>query len=510
MHVGLVAILAYLVALGGLTTLEYLVLLDPLTQAIVAVQSVLYAAGVVGYLRNTRTVAAESQQLAAVRARLEALIPTLQQRQAHQPFTPHEAQELIEALLPDADDASSPLQHALRWALAAVRTSGGTRAPMPAGRDHTDLRPLPPLLLTLGLLGTFLGLVRAMATLRTAATDIVGVLAMLLGGVDQALGTSIVGLVGSALLGGLYAHGARRQQQVQTAIEHFVTCDLLPVLWCSSPEEEGLRGLQRLPEALGWALRDAVQEAVDRVLAGSGTLLAAATDRLEQVHDRLAVLAGESMETLTTLTTAARDELQAVHQQHAALVEHFGQADRGLTQALGELSTGVRTLQVQQDVLTQNMRTATAAARAAQETGETLRGVLTQQEQVLQDATATTRETARQLAAARDTVANGAEHVEQLLDGHLHTLRQVATEHMQGVEATHTRIDTTLGRLDRHAEALAQAMTILAQWGNAQRVAEVLGTLEQLGHTLTLLHRQQMARRNGFGGLLSRLRGGHA
>ena len=53
--------------------------------------------------------------------------------------------------------------------------------------------------MTLGLLGTFLGLVQAMATLRTESTDIIGVLASLLGGIDQALGSSIVGLMGYTL-----------------------------------------------------------------------------------------------------------------------------------------------------------------------------------------------------------------------------------------------------------------------------------------------------------------------
>lgn len=271
MSYGLLAAITYLAALGGLREVGYLSLSDLVTQVIVVVQSGLFFTGIWGYLMSIQAGRQDMGQLAHARAWLAS------GQQAH-------------ARLREMLSASPPtglLRELIEWALLAVKVPGFSMPAIGGMRSGGDLRPLAQLLVTLGLLGTFLGFVQVVGAMRSPSADLISVLGQILGGMDQALGTSIVGLVGYAMLSGLTLTLNHRQRPLSHGIEELSRRILLLVAREPSPVEVLCEELRQLPATLSDAVEASVHTPLRQALEEGAQRVGQMVSRLEAGVQRL-------------------------------------------------------------------------------------------------------------------------------------------------------------------------------------------------------------------------------
>ncbi|MFH1811520.1 MAG: hypothetical protein ABIJ09_22465 [Pseudomonadota bacterium] len=212
------------------------------------------------------------------------------------------------------------------------------------------------LLVMLGLVGTFLGLVQTLGGARAAlatTSDIDAMRAALLsplGGLSRAFGTSLAGVAGSAALGLAAVVGARRQRFLQLQLERWVAGPLAsqgPDARQLAAIEAMAKGSEALPRAA-----EALNQAVERMAALETNLARAQQQQLETQATQL-----------SQLDRVLRDNHQAQLEAQAAAVSGAGEVlnaqlqtqGQALVSSIAALST---TLRDEQRVSTRDSSTA--------------------------------------------------------------------------------------------------------------------------------------------------------
>ncbi|WP_374674332.1 hypothetical protein [Ideonella sp.] len=293
----------------------------PFALALTAGITAAYAAGVVELHRFGRDTRALAGALATVPAELPSLADWL-------------------AGLP------APLQQPVRARVETERTS----LPGPAMAPY-----LTGLLVLLGMLGTFLGMVATLNGTGAAldsATSVEAVrntLAAPVRGLGLAFGTSVAGIAASTALGLLVALRRRERQRVSQALDRALAHSGLRAHSRLQQREDMLRLMQRQVDVLQQqaqhmpALVDGLRGLMERLDERARTLDAqlahgqqATAQHLHDQHRRLA-------DALQAQHRALADGLQAqngtlaerLHQQHGTLAERLQQQHGALADTLG-------------------------------------------------------------------------------------------------------------------------------------------------------------------------------
>lgn len=316
---------------------------NPLGLAITALVGIIYLAGALELYRYQRATASLDHALAATTE-------------------------------PPADLAAwlAPLHPSLRNA-TRLRIAGERVAlPGPALTPY-----LVGLLVLLGMLGTFLGMV---ATLRgtgialESATDLQAIRASLAApvkGLGFAFGTSVAGVAASAMLGLLSALCRRERIQAGQALDARIASTLRPHS-LAHQREASFQLLQRQAEGM--------PALVDRLQA----MLAAMAQHSQAVNDGLAQQSRQLTDALTRQSQTLADTLT---RQSDTLAERLDRQSQTLAGSLEQQSqTLAASLTRQSDTLSDTVaRQSSTLAQTLTQQGESLAATLTQQGAALSD-----------------------------------------------------------------------------------------------------------------------------
>ena len=360
------------------------------------------------------------------------------------------------------------LRQAVRLRIEGARAAlpGPTLAPYVVG-----------LLVLLGMLGTFLGMV---ATLRgtgaalESATDLQAIRASLAApvkGLGFAFGTSVAGVATSAMLGLLSALCRRERIQAGQQLDARIATTLRPHT-LAHQREETFRLLQRQAEAMP-AVVDRLQAMMDAMAQQAQALDARLLAGQEAFHGKTeaayARLAG-------TLEQSLRDSA-------AASARAAGEAIQPAVEAtLAGLARQAATLH--EGVAHETAALHDAVARAAQQQLEGLSSRFEASTTAMADLWRTA------LADHQQTGAALAERLQGTLDGFAGTFEQRSASLLEGVaerlETTAGRVESTwtatLARQEQAGETLAQAhqQALAAATADfAQHAAALLRTMDQ-------------------------------
>ncbi|MGK0570320.1 DUF802 domain-containing protein [Bordetella bronchiseptica] len=327
---------------------------NPLGLAITALVGIIYLAGALELYRYQRATATLDHALAATTE-------------------------------PPADLAAwlAPLHPSLRNA-TRLRIAGERVAlPGPALTPY-----LVGLLVLLGMLGTFLGMV---ATLRgtgialESATDLQAIRASLAApvkGLGFAFGTSVAGVAASAMLGLLSALCRRERIQAGQALDARIASTLRPHS-LAHQREASFQLLQRQAEGMP-ALVDRLQA----MLAAMAQHSQAVNDGLAQQSRQLTDALTRQSQTLADTLTRQSDTLaERLDRQSQTLASSLDEQSRRLGASLGEHSqTLAASLTRQSDTLSDTVaRQSSTLAQTLTQQGESLAATLTQQGAALSD-----------------------------------------------------------------------------------------------------------------------------
>ncbi|KDC57598.1 DUF802 domain-containing protein [Bordetella bronchiseptica] len=327
---------------------------NPLGLAITALVGIIYLAGALELYRYQRATASLDHALAATTE-------------------------------PPADLAAwlAPLHPSLRNA-TRLRIAGERVAlPGPALTPY-----LVGLLVLLGMLGTFLGMV---ATLRgtgialESATDLQAIRASLAApvkGLGFAFGTSVAGVAASAMLGLLSALCRRERIQAGQALDARIASTLRPHS-LAHQREASFQLLQRQAEGMP-ALVDRLQA----MLAAMAQHSQAVNDGLAQQSRQLTDALTRQSQTLADTLTRQSDTLaERLDRQSQTLASSLDEQSRRLGASLGEHSlTLAASLTRQSDTLSDTVaRQSSTLAQTLTQQGESLAATLTQQGAALSD-----------------------------------------------------------------------------------------------------------------------------
>jgi hypothetical protein len=369
----------------------------------------------------------------------------------------------------------------------------GERAALP-GPAMTPY--LVGLLVLLGMLGTFLGMVvtlnGAVLALETT-TDLPTIRAALAApvkGLGLAFGTSVAGVAGSAMLGLLSAlcrrdrlHAARALDgQIATRLRGFTlahqreqTLQTLQQQAQQMPEVVGqLQALMAQMLQQGEQLHGRLLASQDRFHAQADartTALAASVDRsLRDSLEGSARVAGATIQPLVESTMAALVRENASFQQRTGdrlqqtLADWSTQFETRSARLLDDMAQALARQQTEAAAL-DRQRLATWAS-TLEETGRQLQATLTAQ------AHDTTAEVARLVEASTAAPRAAAELVGQMRQQLSDSLVK-DTEHLAERQRLMAALETLLQSLDQHSTAQRQAVQAL--------VAGAAGTLQQAG-----------------------------
>lgn len=334
----------------------------------------------------------------------------------------------------------APLHPSLRNA-TRLRIEGERAAlPGPALTPY-----LVGLLVLLGMLGTFLGMV---ATLRgtgialETATDLQAIRASLAApvkGLGFAFGTSVAGVAASAMLGLLSALCRRERIQAGQALDARIASTLRPHS-LAHQREASFQLLQRQAEGM--------PALVDRLQA----MLAAMERHSQAVNDGLAEQSRQLTDTLTRQSQTLADTLT---RQSDTLAERLDRQSQTLASSLGEHSqTLAASLTRQSDSLSDTLaRQSSALAQTLTQQGESLAGTLTRQGAALADGLARQGDTlAATLTGQNTSLATALTQQGESLAGTLagETRELAARLDLQG--------RTVADALGQHSQAMAERL----------------------------------------------------
>ena len=219
------------------------------------------------------------------------------------------------------DDWLAPLHPSLRNAVRLRVEGERVGLPGPALTPY-----LTGLLVLLGMLGTFVGMVvtlKGTGTALESASDLLAIrssLAAPVKGLGLAFGTSLAGIAGSAMLGLMAALSRRDRLQVAQALDTRIATTLRPFS-LAHQREESLRLLQRQGEAMP-VLVDRLQAMMDAMTRQSEALNERLLASQEAFHTRAdAAYAGLATSVGHSLTDSLRESARVAGETIQPVVE---------------------------------------------------------------------------------------------------------------------------------------------------------------------------------------------
>lgn len=214
--------------------------------------------------------------------------------------------------------ATKPDQNALSLLLQQRVEVGGNR-----------IRYIAGVLVMIGLLGTFLGLIQSLKYLQHFFTASEGLdintlfsdMKQTLGGLDKAFGTSIGGILAYLVLGYLNIVLRTKQAYILSQIEEVLLDHILPVMegfLVKTPSDSGsaaIEILQTLPQTVAEELRRALETIMQQTIGGSTARLEATGAHLQSAAEGIQ----QGQETLTETLRTFGDFLTTVQESRAQL-----------------------------------------------------------------------------------------------------------------------------------------------------------------------------------------------
>lgn len=208
------------------------------------------------------------------------------------------------------------------------------------------IRYIAGILIMVGLLGTFLGLVQAIKYLQhffTASesvdmTTLFSDMKQTLGGLDQAFGTSIGGITAYIVLGYLHVVLRSKQTHILTKIEEVTTEYLLPILEPfyedTSPTGIEMQMMRTIPETLSQQLSLAIDTVIRQTIGSSTQDLKATSTLLQNAAQEMQ--GGQAL--FTDTLNAFGDFLTTFQEGREQLVESQSALASGIKEFSAELA----------------------------------------------------------------------------------------------------------------------------------------------------------------------------
>lgn len=342
---------------------------------------------------------------------------------------------------------------------------------------------LTGLLVLLGMLGTFLGMVVTLHGTGTAlesATDLSAVRASLAApvkGLGLAFGTSLAGIAGSAMLGLLSALCRRERLQAAQQLDARIGTSLR-VFSLAHQREESLKLLQQqsqlMPtvvdrlQAMMAALEQQNQLMNERLLAGQEAF----HQKAGAAYSELAASVGRSLnESLSESARAAGAVIEpVVERTMAGIASTFEKGSVSLVQSVSDQ------LQTTVDEVTSRLGMTLDGVSSQLQT--TLGGVSTNLESTLGAVSSQLEST---LGAVSSQLESNLSGVSAKLDS---TLGGVSTQLESTLDAVSTRLDTTLTVVSTHLEANLGGVTSKLESTLAGVSTQLEGTLDSVSTKL--------------------------
>jgi hypothetical protein len=353
------------------------------------------------------------------------------------------------------------------------------------------VRYIAGILIMLGLLGTFLGLVQSVHHLQNFFIDKPNVdfnalfadMKQTLGGLDKAFGTSIGGITAYLVLGYLHIVLRAKQAYVLKQIENQTLEEFIPRFFQfrdngsqNGSSLEVLETLQTIPVTLSQEIRTALEAIMRQTVDGGSENLKVTGEYLQQAAEGIQVGQQTFTETLTAFGDffgafqTGRDQLISSQETIASGIQKFSQAlthleenQQMLTSSLEMTQDYIKMSETRlnaMDDVVQNMRSIwTDNRKVIEHLAETIRQehtALTQTTEHLQDFVLTTKrefqeffqQTQQHMQAPID---KNIEVYQQLLESHtlltslVHDMKQFLLDEQNGLRLLSSSFDDTFG-----------------------------------------------------------------
>ncbi len=352
------------------------------------------------------------------------------------------------------------------------------------------VRYIAGILIMLGLLGTFLGLVQSVHHLQNFFIEKPNIdfnalfadMKQTLGGLDKAFGTSIGGITAYLVLGYLHIVLRAKQAYILKHIENRTLEEFIPRFSqfhenaSQERPSQTSETLNRIPATIAQEIRSALEMAMKQTVGGSSEHLRATGEYLQQAAEGIRAGQQTFTETLTAFGDffaafqTGRDQLISSQETIASGIQKFSQAlthldanQQMLTSSLEMTQDYIKKSETRlgaMDDVVQNMRSIwTDNRKVIEHLAETIRQehlVLTQTTEHLQDFVLTTkrefqeffRQTQQRMQAPLE---NNTEVYQQLLESHtlltslVHDMKQFLLDEQNGLRLLSSSFDDTFG-----------------------------------------------------------------
>jgi len=384
-----------------------------------------FAAALTDGIRWTNRMAEETVALVTARQATSGRLPTTQANDQIEAVRRKHSTSFVALFI-------AALQASTNGDLATAYSVGETTVLRRARGNGALLRFCAGAVMFLGLLGTFLGMVAAVKGYRAAAAqDISAIdsLRTILSGLDNAFGTTIIGILASLLLGTINLDCRRYEQATMREAGDFVLDAVLPVMRRSAADriadivdDAVHRTLPAVVEASSRDLRDAAKDlaTIASTLSKTTKQLPGLIDELRAALPPLVKAVGGLNETNTTIAgqlSAIRDTTAAASATFTIAAKEFPELPVKLAAALTPTADRL-------------MRAATSIEERSASIDATIRGAAqaTQNFAVLSTESAETRERLAAVRSAMDFVQQAADGLSTELRTSQKVLQRAAQE----------------------------------------------------------------------------------
>ncbi|MBD3305556.1 hypothetical protein GF339_04160 [candidate division KSB3 bacterium] len=397
------------------------------------------------------------------------------------------------------------------------------------------VRYIAGILIMIGLLGTFLGLVQAIKYLQhfftaTESVDLTTLLSDMkqtLGGLDKAFGTSIGGITAYLVLGYLTTVLRAKQSHVLVQIEDLTVEDLLPTFQGVQREKpEGVASyiidtLQAIPTTMSTQLVPVLEEVVTRTDSGLAEELKTTSASLRQAAEEMQAgqrVFGETLQSFGEFLATFRDSREQLldsQQTVASGIQEFSgvlhqmkdnqaMLASSLDMTRNTLAHSESNLESMRDIVTQmhsiwthNQQAFETMTSAIQGEHELLRQTTQRMETFLATATneaSTSFQTAQQQFTS--LMQENAEVYRKLLESHsllttlLHDIKHFILDEQNGLRLLSASLDETFGDTRTQYLHLSDHLEELYK-----RIQESQEQLTHVQDTTTTIQQQLQTRR---------------
>ncbi len=398
------------------------------------------------------------------------------------------------------------------------------------------IRYIAGILILLGLLGTFLGLVQAVKYLQHffTATEQVDFATLFsdmkrtLGGLDKAFGTSIGGIIAYLVLGYLSVVLRTKRSVVLEQIEEISREHLMPLLFRfqaktgqTAPARSIEGALQGLPEAFSRELEATFEKILHRTIGESSAQLNTTAASLQRASEglqdgqQLFLDMVNSTKTFLSAIQAENTPLLALQETMNSSIQHFSQAvadletqQTMLAESLGMTKTFLEhadsRLNVMNDIGEDFHRNWTSDRQVFEDIAQTIRTereLLSQTTQHVETFLTSTQsgmtthlqgvqDEIRSLTREQAGIAHQLLESHSLLTGLLHDMKNFLLDEQNGLKLLTTGLDGTFGEARQQYQHLSEYMEDLYR-----RIHESQEQLAYVQETTSVIHQFLQNRR---------------